>query len=1033
MTPTQAPLDKAQLFAALSGPFEPKDALQRLLLANKPDMLVMAATRLAEVCDTNPVGDSERWLMRTPTRRALLLTLLERAQLAEAVAERRGLNPDPETVDLLAVLLDESPLARTDIRAALNEGTDGAKLARIIVALDRAGEVAPAKDLLRAVRAALAEVNRAANRQRIAERGFFGRKNESAIIAQWLSHQPLAARMTCLFVTGTPGIGKSALLAETVRRYYTQTRPLILRLDFDQAGLDVQDQFGLTMEVARQLEEQLGAQGDELLEARLDAGRVTETSVRQQLSLRQGLPERLVATLGKAVAAAGRPVLVLLDTLEVLRGRGETHPATLFDWLARLMDRGVQPMHVLAAGRGDALDSLSQSDSWAGSRVRASRQKEEVKRIELHGLEESASRELLTKLGVAPSDQARLLEIAQGNPLKLRLAAEIALRSHVEHLPISNQEGKVSAAFLYRFLLSRIEDRDLRKLAHPGLIVRRINARLIREVLVPTLGLAPITTKRADELLRELGTHHWLVEPDPGTPGFLKHRSDMRRLLLPMLYSSEPNQAAEIDMAAAHWFADLREPWADVEAAYHRLQLSRRGHSMQSVPVSIASQFDAEMLAELPAAASDMVLSTRGERTGQFRGASTGGIRGNDAGVVREILSIVQRQDWKEGSYIVRKITDSGGVDARSEVADATRMFLWRSGQWHQARVSLRDRDRGRMDDFDDDLEGLPEAIALSRLEMRAEFHPEKLRRQWRRLRPLLNQLDSVNNSAPDDVARRGALALLLANLPEPFRFSNSSSRERECDLASAANERWVGGYGNEMNVADSLGHERLARVMPQHLPQQSIPPGQVLATLTPYSVFANNLSVRQEHARLRDTAMSFAGVIAAAGALLGSDVPPLPTPDTSDPIGWISDAGLFAEWAQAVAFDHSNADLRLIGRSADRWRRTMAGDWSIGIRRDEWRSRPVLDDTLEARVADLMRSGPSLFRARNQLGVWEQALVTRQLEPRLVRRWLTGSLVYRNLRPYTLHTPEAFARTLLARGCPSAFAPALSVLMFAS
>lgn len=1016
--------DRARLFAALSGPFEPKQALQSWTSADSPDSLAMAATRLAEGCDTSPVGASERWLMRTPARHFLLKSL-NPSQLAAAAATRRESDLDPQTADLLAVLLDETPLSRAEIQGIIAARTERAQLERVIVALDRAGEVAPAKDLLQPARAALTEFNRAENRRRVAERGFFGRETEAAAIAAWLSRPVEATSVTCMFVTGGPGMGKSTLLAESVRRYYELHNPLVLRLDFDRAGLDVQDQLGLTMEATRQLAEQMGDASGGLLDARLEAGRVSEPSAKLQLSLRQRLPEPLAAKLGDAVAATGRPVLVVLDTLEVLRGRGETHPEKLFRWLDSLLAKGIRPMHVLAAGRGDALDSLQQIGFPGTVGKTADNRPERVRRLELPGLEDEAAQAFLAKLGAPRGLWRELLELAQGNPLKLRLGAEIAKRSGVEKLLGRKRGSEVSAAFLYRFLLSRIEDPDLKRLAHPGLIVRRINADLIREVLAPKLGLGRISPERADDLLQQLANHHWLVERDSGAPGFLKHRSDMRTLLLPLLYRSSPAKSARIDAAAIPWFAALPQPWGQIEAVYHQLQLTRIGRTAPSVPVQIAAQFDAEMLEELPQAAADLVRATRGERTSQFRGAQLAPSSWrNDEGIAGEVLTVVQRQDWVEGAHLVRSIMDAGGLDVRGQAADAIRTFLWRSGQWAQARRWLAERDR--FNDSDDDLTRLPEPLALARLEMRAEFDPEGLRRRWPAWQLVLRRLESATVAATDNTARHGALALLLANLPEPFRFARTGTRDS--DLAMAASERWSGARGSEATLAEELGRQRLRRAAPQAVQAGEPRFGRVLATLTPYPTFANNLSVMDGHADLRKAAELAADAIAQAGGLFGDlRLPPAP-PQKSDQIGWLADLGLFAEWAEITAFVRRDDDLKLIGRAAERWRRTMAGNWSIGRRRGAWRTLPPLDETLRERLRDLVEGPDPVGRAREQLDMWATALKTDALLPLLHRR-LRGLLSEAAELAAEPDAPDVIARRLLARGAPAAFVPALAVL----
>ena len=1026
----------ALLFAALSGPFEPKQALQAFASYTNQDgrdlaktRLAMAATRLADVCDTHPVGSNDLWLLRTPVRHSRL-KLLTSTQLTDAVNTRRDnkLYPttDPETVDLLAVLLNEPPLRRAKIQKIIKERNDRVQLERVIVALDRAGDVAPAKDLLQPARAALAEFHRVEKIHRVAERGFFGRETECAEIAKWLTRPFKAGPITCLFVTGAPGIGKSTLLAESVRRYYESYHPLILRLDFDRAGLDVQDRLGLTMEAARQLAEQLEAANSKLLDARLEAGRISELKEKRKFTNRQSLPAKLTDELGKAVIAAGRPLLVVLDTLEVLRGRGETHPESLFGWLDSLVAKGVRPMHVLAAGRGDALDTLRHIDNRGSVGKNIDRRPKRVKRLELSGLDENAALAFLVKLEAPPRLQRELLELAQGNPLKLRLAAEIAKRSGLERVLTRKRGREISAAFLYRLLLSRIEDPDLRRLAHPGLIVRRINADVIRNVLAPTLGLGSISQERANDLLHQLATHHWLVERDASAPEYLKHRSDMRTLLLPLLYTSSPKQAARVDAAALRWFAATPHPWAQVEAVYHQLQLTRSGRPIPSVSSQIASMFDADTLDELPPPAADLVRSSRGERTSHFRSPQMGiGSWGDDSDVEREILVVLQRQDWVEGAYVMRSIMDAGGVDVRSRAADAIRTFLWRSGQWAQARRWLAERDRFNYSD--EDLSDLPDPLALARLEMRAEFTPERLRRSWRVWRPVIERLVRTTVAATDNGARDGALALLLANLPEPFHFPRSDSRES--NLAAAANERWAGSRGREAKLAHELGRLRLRRVAPEAEHARKPLSGRVLATLTPYAAFANNLTIMEGHAKLSEAAGMATIAIARAGGLFDDRHVTLLPPPSSDHVGWLADLGLFAEWAAAIAFVRRDGDLRLIGRAAERWRRTMAGDWSIGRRRGEWQWLPLLDQTLHKRLRDLLKGPDSKGRAREQLAVWSEALGIGELLPLLCKR-LPCLQTEQNKFKAERDPPDVITRRLLAHGVPAAFAPAVAVLI---
>ncbi|HYS78146.1 MAG TPA: hypothetical protein VEO94_04860, partial [Candidatus Dormibacteraeota bacterium] len=66
-----AAIERVRRFAALSGVFDPKDALTVLEghAADDVSGLVAVASQLASACDTALPGDRQTWLMRGPERR----------------------------------------------------------------------------------------------------------------------------------------------------------------------------------------------------------------------------------------------------------------------------------------------------------------------------------------------------------------------------------------------------------------------------------------------------------------------------------------------------------------------------------------------------------------------------------------------------------------------------------------------------------------------------------------------------------------------------------------------------------------------------------------------------------------------------------------------------------------------------------------------------------------------------------------------------------------------------------------------------
>jgi hypothetical protein len=199
-------------------------------------------------------------------------------------------------------------------------------------------------------------------------------------------------------------------------------------------------------------------------------------------------------------------------------------------------------------------------------------------------------------------------------------------------------------------------------------------------------------------------------------------------------------------------------------------------------------RIDDGMMRELPEAAQDLVLSGRGERTTQLRGAPSADQAPGDLALVSELNAIIERQDWVEGAYVVDNIVATAGIDARSKAADAVRAYWWRSGRWTRARRLLRERDA--LVSGDEDLRELPPAVALARLEMRAEFEPQKLRGAFCGKPEFTAFAMDLAVQSSDDIGRLGALAFLVVAMScdaSPQRLT----RSQEGDPVGAAMSYW--------------------------------------------------------------------------------------------------------------------------------------------------------------------------------------------------------------------------------------------------
>jgi AAA ATPase domain len=1023
----------ARRFAALSGSFDP-ESLRDVIGDASPEVTLAVTADLADACDTGAEGG--QWLMRGSVRRREIDDLATAGELDHAIAWRKTLPLDDAAEDLLAALAGSGRYAETAVRKTIDEDAGRDTLNRIAVALDRAGERAPAHGALEAARSALGRLDARDRAEVMLSRGFFGRVSETQQIAAWLARPTTKRPVTALFVTGLPGIGKSTLVDEAARRASEASPPwIVVRLDFDRSALDVQDLVGLTMEIARQVSIAVSDEAERLRRALIAAaGAAPSADPDVKGERREHVPDELAFTLGAVIRGAGRPILLILDTLEVLRGRGETHPGRLFACLDELCDRGLTPLAVVAAGRGDALDS-------AADRIGS--------RIDLPGLDPADADAMLGGLGVPQTAFADIRELAEGNPLVLRLAAMAVRDAGPEALTRARGRQEVAAAYLYRFLLSRITDPTLRRLAQPGLVVRRINPAVIAEVLAPQLKLGRLEPTRAVALFDALAKHHWLVEPDP-TPGWVRHRSDIRTVLLRLLYSgSSRATAARIDRAAAKWFERRPESFAQVEAAYHRLQAMRGGAEPPTIDPQVIHLFDKETIAELPQAAQDRIRTARGERTSRFR-SDTEAAASPDAvaAAAKELEALLERGDVLEAAFVYDRTFAKQDLDPRSPEAGIARTFLWRAGRWRDATKDLRQQ--RTLEPLDDaSFNDRSPLSALADLEMWAEMQFARLVRTFERDTSLATYAADLLRRGIKGALGSGALgfALLRAGAPR-----GSASRSL-FDPVEGAVSVWTGDPTSAVDALARPASQLATRVSPSaglvqsgrpplqpRLPDASTPAGaaRLLAASSPYASVAESLR-SLDRGRVGTHLASVDFDIAEAGGLPPSGagdwlVSAAVSPDGS--IESVASLGLLAEWLGAAAFVLRHPDLHLLAQSAERWRRTTAGDWGYPLvsRTDEppWLRR--LDATTADRIQQLLQADHPVASAEDQLRLWWGGSTgdAPSLAERIGRRFPAAIREARAAadREEPAGAAERAAIALEQRSVPSAFVPSVAVLI---
>ena len=476
--------ERARLYAALHDGFRPVDAITWANGGSVPDDTQTVARALAMLrpdCGALPAEhpDPPLWSMRPAARRKILATEMP---------------DDTDDVDFSTPITDaltgKRDYAPARLAALAEQGRDIARIAAITGTLDRAGPRAKGYKHLVALRGLLNRLRAEKRTDAILSEGFVGREDELARLARWIAKPQSTTPLKAIYISGMAGIGKSFLMEQAVQNARLKHLPIFVRLDFDRSGLNVLDRESFIDEISRQVGDGLPEISKALRELRLKiAGKDAPVTDSKQTEPQQ----TLIETLARAVRASGRTLLIILDTLEVLRSAGETRIEALFENLDLLSHAGIDRISIIAAGRGNALEP-------APNRITG-------KPLRLTGLPDHAARAFLRDRNVPDALWPRVMALARGNPLFLLLAAKAVAQDGFDEAELPDDiTDETVGGYLYRAILSRLPA-PLNRVATEALLLRDVTPEILLHVVAPVT--APDLTRagadKAFELLKSSG------------------------------------------------------------------------------------------------------------------------------------------------------------------------------------------------------------------------------------------------------------------------------------------------------------------------------------------------------------------------------------------------------------------------------------------------------------------------------------------------------------------------------------------------
>ncbi|HEX8409759.1 MAG TPA: ATP-binding protein, partial [Thermoanaerobaculia bacterium] len=465
---------------------------------------------------------SERWTL-LPSTRAAVIARMDRGELtvATAAANLVAENDDP-LVEALRELNDpQSSIGRLGIPALV-------AISPVLSALRSGYPWAPISE---DVERRLEFLRLLQPFERLVGTHFAGRKAELQQLSDYVGVLPPGStyeaitrmvsfpRKAPLLLYGAGGVGKSTLVAKFILMHATlpdARRFPFAYLDFDRPALLASEpatilveavrQIGLQYPVAYSAAQRLREEWNEKLqESGRRRGPIRKTAGSADRTTRKRVLDEFVRFLGTLDVVRG-PLLLVLDTFEEVQHRSDVYVGELMKFLDEL-GHAVPRLRTILSGRAEV----------PGIHVDS--------KLPLPDFDNAAAVGFLQQRGVTDSVVANaIVKQVGGNPLTLHLAAAVAAGEGATKDGISDLDTHKAFGLirvkkrniqgqLFQRILDHIHDQDVVKIAHPGLVLRRVTADLIQKVLAKPCGIDVPTKERAAELFEKLRKEVALVSP----------------------------------------------------------------------------------------------------------------------------------------------------------------------------------------------------------------------------------------------------------------------------------------------------------------------------------------------------------------------------------------------------------------------------------------------------------------------------------------------------------------------------------------
>ena len=430
---------------------------------------------------------------------------------------------------------------------------------------------------------------------------FNGRAYELTKIETFVSptgSDPTGSKKNYMFITGVGGVGKSTLVNKFILNKLTGTdnsnMPFV-HIDFDNPDFSVSDVFALLKEALGQLaiqNEQYAPRFNDIVKRISIEYSNTLNSNTSRGSDRQYFYQDLINDSDrKNLQFLKIPVFVVFDSFEELQFRAS--PSEI-DVLFQFLNEIVQIAPTLKAifiGRAEIINDRRPGEN-----------------IVLNSFERGSAVSFLKTIGL--TDEAlcnSLFDKFDGNPLTLQLSANLVIRE-MGKMNAPNEEvekrgifDKIDRELIQQQLVARnldhIHNKDLAAIAVPGILLRKINPDVIKNVLAEVCGLGEIDDEKASKLFEDLKKETFLLKQ---TDDKVEFRKDLRMSLYNLIIREKKYKAFRVHDAAVNYYKSRPDPSDQAEYLFHCLKKGDDISIIDKVYQPTMKAFMETALSELP-------------------------------------------------------------------------------------------------------------------------------------------------------------------------------------------------------------------------------------------------------------------------------------------------------------------------------------------------------------------------------------------------------------------------------------------------